>query len=102
MLKVEEAMAHTRRAATDSEHVSMRTDPQLPWPADQLPIPELFSLLQWMQQSVVRLQLGPGGTADLYLDPQLELYAALRVPALAMQSRPTLISSGNGSQSLGE
>lgn len=75
---------------------------QLPWAADQLPIAELFSLLQWMQQSVVRLQLAPGGTADLYLDPQLEVYAALRVPALAMQSRPTLITGGLGNQTLGK
>lgn len=73
---------------------------QLPWPADQLPIAELFDLLHWMQQGVVRLQLAPGGTADLYLDPQLEVYAALRVPVLGMQSRPTLVAGGAGSHIL--
>lgn len=75
---------------------------QLPWAADQLPIAELFALLQWLQQSVVRLQLAPGGTADLYLDPRLEVYAALRVPVLAMQSRPTLITGGLGNHALSE
>lgn len=68
---------------------------QLPWPADELPIVELLSLLHWLQQHVVRLQLAPGGCADLYLNPDLEVYAAVRVPLLAMQSRPTLISGGS-------
>jgi hypothetical protein len=68
---------------------------QMPWAANELPIVELLSLLHWLQQHVVRLQLAPGGCADLYLNPDLEVYAAVRVPLLAMQSRPTLISGGN-------
>jgi hypothetical protein len=68
---------------------------QLPWAANELPIVELLSLLHWLQQHVVRLQLAPGGCADLYLNPDLEVYAAVRVPLLAMQSRPTLISGGS-------
>lgn len=69
----------------------------LPWPEHQLPLAELLSLLYWLQQHVVRLQLAPGASADLYMDPDLEVYAAVRVPMLAMQSRPTLIG-GEGSR----
>jgi hypothetical protein len=71
---------------------------RLPWPEDQpLPLAELLSILYWLQQHAVRLQLAPGAGADLYMDPDLEVYAAVRVPALSMQSRPTLIG-GEGSQ----
>eukprot|EP00878_Enallax_costatus_P006928 GHUV01007260.1.p1 GENE.GHUV01007260.1~~GHUV01007260.1.p1 ORF type:complete len:2890 (+),score=849.52 GHUV01007260.1:2-8671(+) len=103
ILRVEEAMENTVNPSSSSDPAasSPLQAHQLPWAADQLPIAELFALLQWMQQSVVRLQLAPGGTADLYLDPQLEVYAALRVPVLAMQSRPTLITGGVGNQTLG-
>lgn len=71
---------------------------RLPWPEDQpLPLAELLSLLYWLQQHAVRLQLAPGAAADLYMDPDLEVYAAVRVPMLLMQSRPTLIG-GDASQ----
>lgn len=79
----------------DSTTEQPPTQPQLPWAADELPVVELLSLLHWLQQHVVRLQLAPGGSADLYLDPDPEVYAAVRVPLLAMQSRPTLISGGS-------
>jgi hypothetical protein len=68
----------------------------LQWTPSQLPLVELLELLSWLQQHVVRLQLPPGGCADLHLDPSREVYAALRVPALAMQGRPTLLSSDAG------
>lgn len=80
-------------AARQHLHVQM-----LPWPADQLPIVELLTLLFWLQQHAVRLQLAPGACADLYLDPDLDVYAAVKVPVLAMQSRPTLISGGLSTQ----
>jgi hypothetical protein len=70
----------------------------LPWPADQLPTVELLTLLFWLQQHAVRLQLAPGGCADLYLDPDFDVYVAVKVPVLAMQSRPTLISGGVSTQ----
>ncbi|WIA12623.1 hypothetical protein OEZ85_006280 [Tetradesmus obliquus] len=108
ILKVEEAM-EAASASPSSSTASSGTSTaaatpggnqqlpvrQLPWPADELPIVELLSLLHWLQQHVVRLQLAPGGCADLYLNPDLEVYAAVRLPLLAMQSRPTLISGGS-------
>jgi hypothetical protein len=108
ILKVEEAM-EAANSSTSSSTASSGTNTaaatpggtqplpvrQLPWAANELPIVELLSLLHWLQQHVVRLQLAPGGCADLYLNPDLEVYAAVRVPLLAMQSRPTLISGGN-------
>jgi hypothetical protein len=76
---------------------------RLPWPEDQpLPLAELLSLLYWLQQHVVRLQLAPGAPADLYMDPDLEVYAAVRVPMLSMQSRPTLIGGEGTQQRQGE
>ncbi|KAF6253188.1 hypothetical protein COO60DRAFT_1463300 [Scenedesmus sp. NREL 46B-D3] len=105
ILKVEEAMEAATSssnagsgASTEAAAVPGGGQPppvrQLPWAADELPVVELLSLLHWLQQHVVRLQLAPGGCADLYLNPDLEVYAAVRVPLLAMQSRPTLISGG--------
>jgi hypothetical protein len=110
ILKVEEAM-EAANSTTSSSAASNSTSAAAPaaspggsqpaparqmlWAANELPIVELLSLLHWLQQHVVRLQLAPGGCADLYLNPELEVYAAVRVPLLAMQSRPTLISDGN-------
>lgn len=74
---------------------------RLPWPEDQLPLADLLGLLYWLQQHAVRLQLAPGAAADLYMDPDLEVYAALRVPMLAMQSRPTLIGGDHTQQQEG-
>jgi hypothetical protein len=76
---------------------------RLPWPEDQpLPLAELLSLLYWLQQHAVRLQLAPGASADLYMDPDLEVYAAVRVPMLSMQSRPTPIGGEGTQQRQGE
>jgi hypothetical protein len=76
---------------------------RLPWPEDQaLPLAELLSILYWLQQHAVRLQLAPGAGADLYMDPDLEVYAAVRVPTLSMQSRPTLIGGEASQQRQGE
>eukprot|EP00775_Hariotina_reticulata_P006353 gene6353-6586_t len=85
-------------AAAARQHLHVQI---LPWPADQLPIVELLTLLFWLQQHAVRLQLAPGTCADLYLDPDLDVYAAVKVPVLAMQSRPTLISGGLSTQAAG-
>jgi hypothetical protein len=76
---------------------------RLPWPEDQpLPLAELLGLLYWLQQHAVRLQLAPGAAADLYMDPDLEVYAAVRVPMLCMQSRPTMIGGEASQQRQGE
>jgi hypothetical protein len=66
----------------------------LPWSEHQLPLVELLVLLHWLQQHTVRLQLAPGSSADLYVDPELQVFTAVRVPALAMQSRPSLVGGG--------
>jgi hypothetical protein len=111
ILKVEEAMEAANSSTSSAANTATNTAApaaaatpggsqpaparQLPWPANELPVVELLSLLHWLQQHVVRLQLAPGGCADLNLNPELEVYAAVRVPLLAMQSRPTLISGGN-------
>jgi len=108
VLKLEEALAAARpAAAADAAPTPSPSAPasspglaataaaaaqRLPWPENQLPLAELLNLLFWLQQHAVRLQLAPGAAADLYLDPDLEVYAAVRVPMLALQSRPTLIA----------
>lgn len=108
LLKVEQALSSTAPApAADPAAAATPDAPasspgqaatgaaaaqRLPWLEDQpLPLAELLGLLYWLQQHAVRLQLAPGAAADLYMDPDLEVYAAVRVPTLSMQSRPTLI-----------
>lgn len=58
-----------------------------------IPQDEVLSLLRWLQCHVSFLAMEPGEVGDLFVNLAGDVFAAVQVKSLSMQSKPTLVNA---------